>query len=115
VIEPHGVDAGNRRFCVGVGRQQHFARVGEERADLDEQLGAGQPGHALIDEEEGHGCAARLQFARGGQRLVARGGPQHPVFRAVALAQVAVDRREHLAVIVDGENGGPDHGDFRDG
>ncbi len=69
VVERHLVDRGDRRRGVGVGGEQHFARLGVELPDLAQQLGAGHIGHPLIDQEESDRRAALLELARCLERL----------------------------------------------
>ncbi len=65
----------NRRDCgvsVGVSRQQHTLRIGEERDCLCEKLDARHAGHPLIDQEERNGVISDLQLANDFERLRSR-------------------------------------------
>ncbi len=109
VIEAHVVDAGDRGLRVGIGRQEDPARLREELERLAQELRAGHLGHPLVHEEERDGSAALLQLPGGLEGFAAGAGLEHPVVAAVVLAQVALDRAQHLRVVVDGQNYRSDH------
>ena len=69
VVERDLVDRGDRRLGVGVGGQQHALGVGHDLARLDEVLGAGHAGHALVGDQQRDLVAARAQLAQQLERL----------------------------------------------
>ena len=80
-----------------------------QRARLLEELGAGHVRHPLIHHEERERRAPALQLARGLERLPAGLRRDDAVVVAVLLAQVALNRTQHLAVVVHRQNHGLRH------
>ncbi|HEV2874435.1 MAG TPA: hypothetical protein VGW14_04740, partial [Thermoleophilaceae bacterium] len=77
VVERDLVDRRDRRLGVGVRGQQDALGVGSELARLDEVLGAGHAGHALVGDQQRDLVAARAQLAHDLERLLPRHGAQH--------------------------------------
>ncbi len=110
VVQPNGVDALDGRFGVGVGGEQHFARLGIELARLGQELGAIHGWHALVGQKQGDGRIASFELARGFQRLGPRGGLDDSIVAAIVPAQIALDGIEHLRFVIYRENDGLGHG-----
>ena len=109
VIEVRVVDRLDRRVDVGVGSQQDAPRLRIDLARPREHLGAVHARHPLIaDDHARH--RHRAPSARAGvERLLARGRADDGVGLAVAGAQVAPHRGEHLRVVVDDQEHGLVH------
>ena len=64
-----------------------YKRVGgKELLDLAEELGAAHLGHALVDDERGHGLRQVLEFLHCFEGLGARRGGHYLVGRSVVVA-----------------------------
>jgi hypothetical protein len=110
MVEVRDVDRLDRRVDVRVRRQEHAPgqRIGLPR--LRQQLRAVHPRHALVADDDRERVAARLELADGCERLLARGRAHDRVRLAIAGAQVAADRGEHLRIVVDDEEDRLVHG-----
>ena len=97
---------GSRSFGVGVGGQQHALGAGDDLARLHEEVGARQPGHPLVGDEQRHLVAARDEVAQDVERLLPRARAQDPIALAEPAAQVARHRREHGGLVVHREDRG---------
>ena len=104
VVQPDIVDSGDRGLRVGIGGEQDPFRVRVELEHFAQQLGAGHPGHPFVHEEEGDRSASLLELPGGLERLAARAGLEDAVIAPVVAAKVALDRAEHLGVVVDGQD-----------
>ena len=107
VVEVDLVDGLDRGLGVGVGRQQHALGVGHELARLDQVLGPGHPGHALVGDQQRDLLAARDELLQRAQGLGAGGRAHDPVALAEPPAQVAGDRGEHGGLVVDADDRRP--------
>ncbi len=103
VVEADFVDARDGGLRVGVGREQDLLRVGEDLDRRAEELRAAHAGHALVDEQDGERPFAGLQLAHGRQRLLSAARLHHAHAVLEVPAQIALDRVEHLRLVVDGE------------
>ena len=109
VIEVGDVDRLDRRVDVRVGGEEHAPRQRVDVARLREHVGALHARHALIADHHRQRIAARLELADGGQRLFPRRRADDGVVLAIAAAQVAAHRRQHLRVVVHHEKSGLVH------
>ena len=100
VVERDLVDRGDGGVGVGVGGQQHALGVGDERARLDEVLGAGHARHALVGDQHRRLVAARAQLAEQVQGLRPGARAQDPVALAEPAAQVAGHGTQHRRLVV---------------
>ena len=106
VVEVDLVDRLDRRLGVGVRGEEHALGVGDDLARLDEVVGPGHAGHALVGDEHRDLLAAGADLADEVQRLGAGGRAQDPVAVAEAAAQVAGDGGEDRGLVVDGDDRG---------
>jgi len=104
VVEADRVDRGDRHLGVGVGGQQHALGVRVDLGDRREELDARHARHPLVGQEQGDRGAAQLEptsRVEGGSAAV---GSDHAIRRAEPTPQVALDRAEHLRIVVDRED-----------
>ena len=74
--------------------------LGKELQRLLEKLHAGHARHPLVDQEQRDRLAARVELVHRLQRRRAGVGAHHAVALAILPAQVALDRAEHLGIVV---------------
>ncbi len=91
---------------VRVRRQQHATRQRVHLARLREHLGPLHARHPLVADQDGQRVASRLQLTDGGERLFTRRRADDRIGLAIARAEIAAHRREHLRVVVDDEDDG---------
>ena len=106
MIQSDRVDALDGSLGIGIGGQQDLARIGIKLHGLSQKLGPGHPGHTLIDQEKCQRVISAFEPLNGFERLYARAGFDDPVFAAVVLSQVALDRIQYLRFVVDGQDDG---------
>ncbi len=100
IVQAHQVDGLDGRFGIGIGRQQHFARLGEDLDRLRKELDAAHLWHALIDHQQRHAIVALAELAQHIQRLLARVGLHNAIVPPIFLAQVAFDRVQHRSIVI---------------
>ena len=107
VVERDLVDRVDRGLGIGVGREQHAARLGGELERLLEQLHSRHARHALVDHQQRNRGAAQRHVAQQLERLLPALGAKHAELLAVAAAQVALDRTGDGGLVVDREQHRP--------
>ena len=106
VVERDLVDGLDRGAGVGVGGEQHALGVGGDLARLDEVLGAREPGHPLVGDQQRDLVAAGDELLDDLEGLLAGGRAQHAVALAELAAQVAGHGGEDGGLVVDGDDRG---------
>ncbi len=104
VVERDLVDGLDRGLGVGVGGQQHALGAGDDLARLHEEVGARQPGHPLVGDQQRDLVAARDEVAQDVEPLLPRARAQDPIALAELPAQVAGHGREHGGLVVHRED-----------
>ena len=106
LVEADLVDGADGRIGVGVGRQQHALGIGLQLQGLRQELDAGHPRHALVDDEEADGAASHGELPHDVEPLGAGAGCHDAVVLAVPRAQITLHGTQDGGVVVDGENDG---------
>ena len=109
VIQPDGVDRGDRGLGVGVRREKDLTGLRVQAAGLGQKLGTAHVGHALVHEEERDRVVPLLQPVGRLQRLGPGTRLHDPVLLAEVALEVALDGVEYLRFVVHGEDDGSGH------
>lgn len=98
------VDGSDGGVGIGVGRQQRAFGCREQIHRLTEEGHAVDVRHALVGQEQRYRIVALLELVERLQCGLAAVGSQDPVPFAVALAQIARHRPQHLGIVVHRED-----------
>ena len=100
VVQADFVDGPDRRLGVGVRGQKDTLDFGIEADRFGEELDAGLPGHALVDQEQRDRVVSQLEALHGRQRGRAGIRAHDPVILPIPAAQVALHRGENRPVVI---------------
>jgi hypothetical protein len=99
-VEQRLVDGADRRLGVGVRRQQHALRGGEQGDRLGQELQPRHARHPLVDQEEGHLLVAEPRTPQRGERLGTGRRAEDAVPLAVGAPQIARHGAQDGGVVV---------------
>ncbi len=105
VVQADVVDRLDGDVGVGVRREQQELRPRSVDASLLEHLDARHLRHSLVSSDQRDRLVAQCELGQHSERLGAGGRPHDAVIRAVAVAQIARDRRRDHGIVVDGQDG----------
>ncbi len=104
MIERDLIDPGDGDVGIGVGREQHLARLGVQAGHFREQLQARHARHPLVYQEERDLGVPGGEFP-GGIEPFGRGPRlQDPIVGPVVLPEVPFDGAQDHGIVIDREN-----------
>jgi hypothetical protein len=100
IVEAGLIDGADRGVRIRISREQSPLRRGKDSHRLLQKFHTVHARHALVGQQQGNAVIAHFQLLQQIERPFGRIASYDPVFSAVLRTQIALDRPQHIGVVI---------------